>query len=588
MKNILLLLLLPIQLLAQTTSSKPANAELHKLFDDADEEFLKLNPISATFRGDNRYNDKMPIDFTDSYREIQKSYLKKNLEAIKKIKRDQLNENDQLSYDVFTWQNENALGQFEFKTNRTPTTQFFGMQITLPLLGSGTGAQPFKNVTDYKNWLSRASNFPAWTDSAIVYFKKGIAENYVLPKAIVVKMIPQLNALIKADVTQTTFYGPIKNFPADFSETDKKELTAAYETMISEQLMPSFKKLADFLQNEYLPHARSTSGIGSLPGGPALYRYLVKSSTTTNKTPDEIYNIGLAEVKRIRDEMEVVKKEVGFSGDLKSFFDYMNTDPKFFPYSTAEEVLNDYRAIEKKIDPALDKLFLHKPKTPFEVRQTEAFRAATSAAQYFAGSLENNRPGIFYVPIVDPKKYTIARESLFLHEAIPGHHYQISLQRENESIPKFQRYGGFTAYAEGWGLYAESLGKELGAYKDPYQHMLALGDEIHRAIRLVTDVGMHEKGWTREQAIKYMMENEPIDEQRATAEIERYMAIPSQALAYKMGALKIQELRKKYTAMLGSKFNVAEFHDQVLKDGSLPLDILESKMDAWAKMKSKN
>jgi len=588
MKIFLILLLLPLQLLSQTTSPKPGNADLHKLFDDADEEFLKMNPVAATFRGDNRYNDKLPVDFTDSYREKQKASIKNNVEALKKFKRDQLNENDKLSYDVFKWQNEVALGQFDFKTNRIPFSQFFGLQITLPLLGSGTGAQPFKTVADYKDWLSRAANFPAWSDSAIVYFKKGIAENYVLPKSLVVKMIPQLNALIKTDITQTTFYGPIKNLPADFSETDKKELTAAYESMITNQLMPSFKKLADFLQNEYMTHARSTSGIGSLPNGSAYYRFLVKSSTTTNKNPDEIYNIGLAEVKRIQQEMETVKKEVGFSGDLKSFFDYMNTDPKFFPYTTAEEVLNDYRAIEKKIEPALNKLFLHKPKTPFEVRQTEAFRAATSAAQYFAGSLENNRPGIFYVPIVDPKKYTIARESLFLHEAIPGHHYQISLQRENESIPKFQRYGGFTAYAEGWGLYAESLGKELGAYKDPYQHMLALGDEIHRAIRLVTDVGMHEKGWTREQAIKYMMDNEPIDEQRATAEIERYMAIPSQALAYKVGALKIQELRKKYTAMLGSKFNIAEFHDEVLKDGSLPLDILESKMDAWATMKSKN
>jgi uncharacterized protein (DUF885 family) len=544
MKSLWFLLLLPLQLFAQSPSSRPVNAELHKLFDDADEEFLKLNPISATFRGDNRYNDKMPIDFTDSYREKQKAYFTKNLEAIKKFKRDDLNDNDKLSYDVFKWQTELALGQFEFRTNRIPFNQFFGLQITLPLLGSGTGAQPFKSVPDYKNWLSRAANFPAWSDSAIVYFKKDMAENYVLPKALVLKMIPQLNALIKTDITQSTFYGPIKNIPTDFSESDQKDLATAYEKMISNQLMPAFKKLTDFLQNEYLPQARATSGIGSLPNGAALYRFLVRTSTTTNKTPDEIYNIGLAEVKRIRDEMEMVKKEVGFSGDLKSFFEYMNSDPKFFPYSTAEQVLDDYRAIEKKIDPPLGKLFLHKPKTPFEVRQTEAFRAATSAAQYFAGSLENNRPGIFYVPIVDPKKYTIARESLFLHEAIPGHHYQISLQRENESIPKFQRFGGFTAYAEGWGLYAESLGKELGAYKDPYQHMLALGDEIHRAIRLVTDVGMHEKGWAREQAVKYMMDNEPIDEQRATAEIERYMAIPSQALAYKVGALKIQELRK--------------------------------------------
>ena len=586
MKKYLVLLFLPLHVLAQT-STKPANAELQKLFQQVDEEFLRLNPIGATFRGDNRYNDKLPVDFTESYRALTKTFYEKNLAAIKKFKRDELNENDQISYDVFVWQGNLALEGLKFKTNRIPFSQFTGLQITLPLLGSGTGAQPFKTLTDYNNWLSRAANFPAWADSAIVYFRKGIAEGYVLPKALVVKMTPQLNALIKSDITQSTFYGPIKNMPADFSEKDKQDLTAAFSKLISEQLNPSFKKLADFLQNEYLPKTRETSGIGGIPGGDAFYRFLIKAITTTDKTPDEIYNIGLAEVKRIQQEMEKVKTQVGFNGDLNAFFKHMNTDPKFFPYTTAEEVLNDYRAVEKKIEPVLNKLFLYKPKTPFEVRQTEAFRAATSAAQYFAGSLENNRPGIFYVPIVDPKKYTIARTSLFLHEAIPGHHYQVMLQRENEAIPNLRRFGGFTAYSEGWGLYAESLGHELGLYSDPYQHMLALGDEIHRAIRLVVDAGMHAKGWTREQAIKYMMDNEPIDEQRATAEIERYMAIPAQALAYKIGELKLQELRKKYTKQLGAKFNIAEFHDQVLKDGALPLELLERKLDAWAKLKNR-
>ena len=587
MKKFLALLLLPLHLFSQpaTKTQKADNSALQALFDQADEESLRLNPVNATFRGDNRYNDKMYVDFTDSYVEKLLANNKKNLEDLKKFNREDLNANDKISYDVFAWQNEMPLGMAKFKTNRIPLNQFTGLQIMLPLLGSGNGAQPFKTLADYNNWLARASIFPAWADSAIVYFKKGIAENYVLPKALVVKTIPQFDALIKTDITQSIFYGPVKNFPADFSEKDKTDLTAAYTTMIRDQLMASFKKLSDFLKNEYIQHARETSGIGSLPNGQELYKYLIKLTTTTNKTPDDVYNLGIAEVKRIREEMETVKKEVKFNGDLKAFFAYMNTDPKFFPYKNAEEVLTDYRAIESKIAPGVKRLFLYAPKTPFEVRQTEAFRAATSAAQYFAGSLENNRPGIFYVPIVDATKYTIARESLFLHEAIPGHHYQISLQRENPLLPKFRRFAGFTSYSEGWGLYAESLGKELGMYTDPYQHMLALGDEIHRAIRLVVDAGMHAKGWSREEAIKYMMENEPIDEQKTTAEIERYMAIPSQALAYKVGALKIQELRKKYTKQLGSKFNLAEFHDQILKDGALPLDVLEKKMDEWAKTK---
>jgi uncharacterized protein (DUF885 family) len=307
--------------------------------------------------------------------------------------------------------------------------------------------------------------------------------------------------------------------------------------------------------------------------------------TTTDKTPEEIFNTGLSEVARIQTEMEKVKSSVGFTGTLKEFFDYMNTDPKFKPYKTAEEVLNAYRAVQQKVEPFLPKYFNLNPKTPFEIRQTEAFRAATSAAQYVGGLADGSRPGIFYVLIVDPLKYTTAKHNLFLHEAIPGHHYQISLQRENTALPLFRRYGGNSAYAEGWGLYAESLGFPMGLYDDPFQRMYGLGFEIHRAIRLVVDAGMHAKGWTREQAIKYMMDNEPISEQAATAEIERYMAMPAQALSYKIGELKIKELRNRYEKQLGTKFNLAEFHDEILKDGALPLDVLERKMDAWAKGK---
>jgi uncharacterized protein (DUF885 family) len=564
-------------------SAQPSsNKDLEVFFTKSFDAMSQYTPINATNIGDNRFNDQLPAEFTDSYRaklrEIYASFLK----ALTRFDRETLNDNDKLSYDIFKWRMEMNIEGLAYKDNRMPFTQFSGAPLTLAQYGSGTVVQPFKTIKDYENWIGRATAFSAWADSAIIYFKKGITENIVLPKALVIKMIPQMEAFVTTDATKSVFYGPVKNFPADFSDADKKRLTDDYVKLINEQIVPAYKKLADFIKNEYLPVARTTSGLNALPGGDKMYAYNIRLITTTNKTAEELYNIGLAEVKRIQVEMEKVKKQVGFTGDLNTFFEYMRTEPKFFPYKTPEEILNAYRSIEQRITPNLKKMFLHVPKTAFEIRQTEAFRAASAAAQYNAGLADGSRPGIFYVPIVDVSK-TPVRESLFIHEAIPGHHYQIMLQRENDAIPGFRRYGQFTAYVEGWGLYSESLGKELGLYTDPFQYMKALGDEIHRAIRLVVDPGMHLKGWTREQAIKYMMDNEPISEQSATAEIERYMAIPGQAVAYKTGALKLQQLREKYSKQLGKSFSLAQFHDQVLKDGAMPLDIFEQKMDAWAK-----
>ena len=560
------------------------NKDLAKLFSGYSEESLKLFPLNATFIGDNRYNDLLFADFTNSYRATLKEFYLHYQRELTKFNRGNLNKNNQISYDIFKRDMEMALEGLTYKDNLTPFNQFTGIPLTVGQLGSGTVIQPFKTVKDYENWLRRAARFSAWTDSAIIYLRKGMAEGFVLPKALVIKMIPQMETFTTSDSSKSVFYGPITNMPVSFTDADKERLRSAFIKMINEQLIPSYQRLADFLKNQYLPAARTTDGLSALPGGDKFYSFRIRLLTTTNKTADELYNTGLSEVKRIRAEMEKIKNTVGFSGDLKAFFDYMRTDPKFKPYKAAEEVLNAYRAVEKRVQPFMPKYFNHFPKTAFEIRQTEAFRAATAAAQYFAGTADGSRPGIFYVPIVDATKYTTAKTNLFLHEAIPGHHYQISLQRENANLPDFRRYGGNSAYSEGWGLYAESLGYEMGLYNDPYQNMYALGDEIHRAIRLVVDAGLHAKGWTREQAIKYMMDNEPISEQSATAEIERYMAMPAQALSYKVGELKIKELRKKYEKASGKKFNLAAFHDEVLKDGAMPLNILERKMDEWAKV----
>lgn len=593
MKLIVIAFLFMISFSACKSDDKPEqqtdNKRLSALFEQYQEETLKLYPLNATGIGDIRYNDLLSIDFTDSYRKKTREFYARYRDSINEYDRDNLGAQDQLSYDVFIRDMDISLESFEFSDNYVPFTQFYSLPLSMGQLGSGDGNQPFKTVKDYEDWIKRATAFSAWTDSSIVYFKKGIATGFVLPASLVVKMIPQMVAMQSEDAAKSIFYGPVKKMPATFSDADKKRLTEEYVTLIKEQLNPSYKKLAVFLEQEYLPKARTTSGISAVPNGSKYYQYLIKRETTTNKTPEEIYKTGLAEVARIKGLMDSIKNVTGFKGDLPAFFEYMKTDKKFMPYKTPADVLAGFEKIHQTMLPFLSKAFTTTPKTAFEIRQTEAYRAASASAEYSQGSPDGKRPGIFYVPILDAKTFNVTSgmESLFLHEAIPGHHYQISLQQEDTLLPKFRRFGGNGAYVEGWALYCESLGKELGLYTDPYQLMGALGDEMHRAIRLVVDVAIHTKNMTREEAIKYMMDNEAISEQGAIAEIERYMVIPAQALSYKIGALKIKELRTRYEKQLGASFSLSEFHTQILKDGSLPLDVLEREMDKWAASKNK-
>ena len=560
------------------------NPQLDKIISEYYEDQLKLSPLSATFNGDNRYNDLLNIDFTDSHRALVKSILEKYQKSIQEIDRESLTTNDQLTYDLIERDVKLGLEGLSFPENLIPLNQFYGFHLTFAQLGSGSVIQPFATVKDYDNWSKRMLKGAAYLDSSLVYFRKGMAAGHVLPKALIVKIIPQLDAFNVKDVKESTFYGPIKNLPKSFSEAEKKRFTELYTNNIQQIILPAYSRLATFMKEEYLPKGRLSSGISDIPNGKAYYQYLIRTMTTTDKSADEIYQTGLSEVKRIKTEMEKTKDAVGFKGDLKAFFEHMRTDPKFTPFKEPAEVLAAFETIHKKMEPALKTMFGRVPKSPFEIRQTEAFRAASASAEYFAGSEDGKRPGIFYVPITNAKTFnlTSGMESLFLHEAIPGHHYQISLQQENGDLPKFRRFGGNSAYAEGWALYTESLGKELGLYTDPYQYMGALGDEMHRAIRLVVDAGMHSKNMTREEAIKFMMDNEPLNEEGTTAEIERYMAIPAQALSYKIGALKIKEIRERLTKQLGAKFKLSDFHDELLKDGNMPLEVLEKKMDQWA------
>lgn len=560
------------------------NLKLHQLFDEYYKESNALNPVMATFNGVEGYNDLLPADDAAQLKKVHNFYTN-YLSRLQSFPKNSLSKEDKISYEILENQLQTGLVVEKYHPEYMPINQMDGIPMFMAMFGSGTSAQPFKTVKDYDNWLKRCKAFPRWTEVAIENMRKGIKSGIVLPKSLVVKIIPQLQALAKNE-DNSSFYEPIKNFPKDFSETDKNRLTKAFKETIPTEVFASMQKLTDFFQNEYLPKARLTSGINDLPNGKEMYKDYIFAMTTTHKEPEEVYKLGLSEVARITAEMEKIKNQIGFKGSLNELFEFMKTDKQFMPFKTDKEVLDAYQVIYATIKPNLSKYFVIIPKTPFEIRKTEDFRAASATAEYYSGDLPTNRPGIFYVPILDPTKINITNEdmeALFLHEAIPGHHFQISLQYENTAVPKFRQKYINSAFVEGWALYTESLGKDLGLYTNPYHQLGALGMEMHRAIRLVIDAGLHTGEMTREEAIQYDMQHEPISEQFATAEIERYMAWPAQALSYKIGQLKILELRDRYKKQLCDKFSIQDFHDTILKGGAMPLTVFENYMDDWAK-----
>ena len=542
----------------------------------------ELNPLDATQNGQNEYNDKLVFEMTDSYRKKQAAFYDKFENELTTIDTTALSAEEKNSYDIIKW--EVAVGKdlLKYETNLMPIHQFWGTHLTMGQFAGGTSAQPFKTEKDYKNFLKRMDLFAVWVDSAMVYMKKGIDKGMVLPKALTVKMIPQFESMVTTNVEDNLFYSALKAFPKEITTDQQETLKKEYAATIKEKLEPQFKKITAFLKNEYLPASRTTSGIGSLPNGKELYKVYAKQWTTTTKTPEEIHALGLKEVARIKAEMEKVKDQVGFKGTINEFFEHVRTKPELMSFKTPEEVIANFEKIHQTIKPNVDKLFSLQPKCPFQIKRTEAFREKTASAEYNQGSADGSRPGTFYVPIPDVKAYNYyGDEDLFLHEAIPGHHFQISLQQENNELPNFRKFAWFGAYGEGWALYTESLGKELGLYTDPYQYFGMLGNEMHRAVRLVVDTGIHNKGWTREQAIKYSLDNEAESEAGIIAEIERYMAIPGQALSYKMGQLKILELRKKAQDKMKDKFDIKVFHQKILESGVLPLALLEKKINNW-------
>ena len=571
---------------APAASAQSPHDRLFKLFKDSDEAQLKRNPIFGIFRGDLRYADQFGDYITEEYLAKEKAASQADLDALHAIDRASLNPTDQLAYDVFEFSTKDTLKGFDPQylnvTKVRPINHFSGFHTFYPSFSSGSGGAPFKTVMDYDNALKRHAGYVTLLDRAIGRFKEGEAAGVFETKMTIKNVIEQFDTQLKQPVEESPFYQPVKKFPADFSQADKTRLEAAYRAVIANDIYPAMKNLRDYLETSYLPKARDGYGLMYMKGGKELYAYMVQSTTTLPLTPEEVHQTGLSEVARITTEMEKVKQEVGFKGTLPQFFEYLRTDPKF-KKPTREALTQGYYDIGKAVDAKLPTYFSTIPKAKLEIRPYEPFREKFQAGgSYEQGTPDGSRPGIFYFNAYDlPSRTTPGMTTLYLHEGSPGHHFQISLAQENADLPAFMRFGGNTAFVEGWALYAETLGYDMGYYKDPIQRMGTLDDEMLRAMRLVVDTGIHSKGWTREQAIDYMLANSSMGKTDATAEVERYIAIPSQALAYKTGAMTIQRLRKKAEAALGNKFDVREFHAQVLMTGALPLAILEQKIDRW-------
>ncbi|SDG69748.1 DUF885 domain-containing protein [Winogradskyella thalassocola] len=567
------------------------NSDFTAMLANYSEGKLKLNPIEATFIGDGRFDAAFPNYLSDDFRKDWHDFYSSYASQLKEFKDADLTESEQMSKGVMEWDCEMALAQSSFKNDLyMPINQMWSVNLVMTQWATGTSAQPFKTVKNHEDWLKRLEHYNVWLETAEKRMKEGVAEGYVLPKSLIKKVIPQFEALTKVntsaegitDLSEHLFFSPVMTLPDSFSSEEKERLTEAYSKLILDKLIPSFKSMAYYLKSDYLDAGLESSGISDIPNGKAYYDHAIKFYTTTNMTADEIHELGLKEVARILAEMEKVKEQVGFEGDLKAFFNAVRSNKALMPYTTPEEVIANFNTIHNKMKPQLNELFANKPKAAFIVKQTEKFREASASAEYNPGSADGTRPGVFYVPIIDASAYNVfSDEALFLHEAIPGHHYQISLTIENEDLPEFRKSLWYSAYGEGWALYTESLGKELGLYTDPYQYFGMLGMEMHRAIRLVVDTGIHSKGWSREKAIQYSLDNEAESEASITSEIERYMANPGQALSYKIGQLKIRELRAKAEEQLGDAFDIREFHTQVLETGCIPLALLENKINNW-------
>lgn len=557
-------------------------ARLEQLLEDYFEESLQRSPILATSIGDPRYNDLLP-NFLSEERQVENERLERRWLALaQKIDRELLSGQDRLSLDVFVYDREAAIEGSRFPGHLLPINQMFSLPSFFAQLGSGGSIQPFRTETQYRDFLGRIAGLEAIMDQSITNMRRGSELGVVQPRPLMEKVLPQIEAHLVEDATESVFYRPIQNFPDEIGEEARAELTAAYTAAITDTIIPSYRKLHTFMKDEYLDMCRETTALADLPDGAAWYAYQVKTMTTTDLTPEEIHNFGLEEVARIHGEMRDVMAAVGFEGDLQDFFAHL-ADRDDFYYESEEELLQGYRDLQDRVNEALPKMFDIAPKSDYEVKPVPEFMAESSAGAFYQrGAPDGSRPGAFFVNTFNLRAQPkFGMMSLSIHEASPGHHFQISIGQEVEDVPRFRRFGGQTAFAEGWALYAESLGKELGLLDDPYDYYGRLNAELLRAMRLVVDTGLHARGWSREQTIEYMSENSSMAESDIIAEVERYIVFAGQALAYKIGQKVISGLRAEAEKELGAAFDIKAFHREILVDGSLPMQVLQKKIREW-------
>lgn len=563
--------------------------KLHAILEDYFEAYLKLDPLFASSIGDHRYDSELEIPFLEEHRKKEEALMESALSEVRELGCRDLPPSALYTCLTFVAEQENNLSLLRTDLDRyMPFNQFDSFFGNFAELAAGTSYVTFEKTLDYRNFMQRIRKAAARMDATRDALREGVSRGIVVPRALAEKAVKQLQDLLPADPAQSVFFKPVNAFPKGMSLRDQSDIRPEYETLLKKTLYPAYQRLLEYVRKDYLPRCRSSSGISELPGGREFYRALVKYHTMTEMTPERIMTLGLSEVARIRKQMEEVKRSLGFRGKLSDFFQSLRKDPKLYPFHSPQEVMAAYNRIHDTLNRHIPAHFRLLPKARFEIREVEKFKAESASEAYQNPSADGSRPGIFWVPIPGPRRYeSKSMESLFLHEAIPGHHFQVSIQQELD-LPRYRKFSGNTAYVEGWGLYAESLGRDLGLYTDPYQWIGRLQYEMHRAIRLVVDVGIHWKGWSRERAIRFSMEHEPLDEAGIIAEIERYMAIPGQALSYKIGELKLQELKDFAKRELGSRYADPDFHDEILKDGALPLSVLDSKIREWVTRKKRS
>ncbi|MES2493319.1 MAG: DUF885 domain-containing protein [Pseudomonadota bacterium] len=572
-----------------STSRDPANSEdarlMELLADDARRTRL-LDPLDRLADGEPVTPAALELVFTDTLSRNRLASVRQSLLALARVDAARLSPERRLSFEAFTFEKRSELERLQpdirALADVQPMEHFGGLHVDFPSLLSANGPLPFRSEADYRRALALQQAIPQIFAQAELRFREGMASGVVVPMITVRNMIGQIDALLAQPVQASPFYSPARKFPRSVPEGARERLRNGYATTLQDTVYPAYRQLRTFLNDEYLPAARDSVGLGDLRGGLVLYRHLMRQHTTLQMDPAEVHQLGLSEVARIQREMSSVQRELGDTGSLRAFFDTIRRDPRFHP-QRKDDLAKGFARIAVAVDARVPKLFARVPRTRLAIRAHPPYREKYEAGgSYNEGSADGARPGVFFYNNYDFKsRFLTGMTTLYLHEGSPGHHFQISLAQEDKTLPDIQRFDGNTAYVEGWALYAETLGHEMGLYRDPMQHWGMLDDEMLRAMRLVVDTGLHTMGWSRDRAIDYMLSNSGMGRTDATAEVERYIAVPAQALAYKLGALTIQRLRAKAEASLGPKFDIRAFHEQILGSGALPLPVLEAKVDRW-------